>query len=1052
MRPLELRLLGPFAASTGGRPLSGLTQKGQALLAYLAASGPAERERLAALLWDASDARARRNLRQELYRLRQRGLAPYLREQQGRIELQNLRSDYHRFWRHYHSGRPQAALALVRGSFLEGLHPEASGFEDWRYLENERLKEAVIALHLRLAEQLEAEDPEAAIGHLEAALAWDPLLELAYQRLFPLLAKTGRKSEAEARYRRLERMLQEELGIPPSPETERQFQAARKGEARRPEAAPAPPSLENPPLVEREAELAALERAPEPLRWIHGEEGVGKTRLAQAYLGPRALWIRFYPSLSELPYGALAEALRPHQKKLRTLPEEIRSELARILPELGPASPHPITEPEARVRFFEALVAGLKAVAPGGVLDALENADAAFLEFLPYLARRSAALGLTWVVTARTPPPAELVAEGLVAALPLRPLSEAGVHALIQALSGSPGGRRFAARLHRATGGNPRFLTETIKDLFQSGELRLSAGGWSTPYDRTPDYLELRLPRSVREALLRRWQELGPESQRVVRFLLFAKGPATPELAARALGLGEEAAAAALFEGERAGLLYRVAQGYLPRYPELRETVPQPLAKTVHRRWAAALAELGGHPLLIAEHLAEGGRAELAQAAYLEAARKARTGPHPATAVVLYRRAERGPGLSEAERYRVRLERLELETELGRDTLDNLLELGPPPRPDPGLEARWHLAAAEAALKKGRFETAREHAEAAWGLSAGDAATARARFLLAWVEYRAGDPWRQREHLEAALEAFTRAGDHRQSARVRRNLAALAFRLGDHETGEREQRRVLETLSQHPDPVTYRRVWADRLTGRWLHRDYHAALEGAQRLLAEARRAADLPAQMDALELIGLAEWKLGRYRESLFAFDQGKTLAQAVGTPRENALFASERALPLIEMGRFQEAEAALEEALAGMRALGDQAKIGHVYTAFGELRYRQGRPEEAIPWLERAIRHWEERGEGGHAARAHALMALALEATDPKAARRHAETARRHADGWRTGVPERLLVYAVYARFHPAAGEEARALLEAEAARIPPELRAGHRKTFAARLVTDR
>jgi len=318
------------------------------------------------------------------------------------------------------------------------------------------------------------------------------------------------------------------------------------------------------------------------------------------------------------------------------------------------------------------------------------------------------------------------------------------------------------------------------------------------------------------------------------------------------------------------------------------------------------------------------------------------------------------------------------------------------------------------------------------------------------VEYRAGDPWRQREHLEAALEAFLKAGDHRASCRVRRNLAALAFRLGDPEEGERHQRIILKTLAEHPDPVTYRRVWADRLTGRWLHRDFYGALQGARRLLAEARKGADLVAQMDALELIGLAEWKIGRFEEALAAFDQGLELARAVESPRETALFQSERALALMAGGDYAAAEEALAEAHRLMEALGDQAKIGHVYTAYGELAIRRGKPEEALPWLERAIRHWEARGEGGHAARAHALMALALEGKDPGAARRHAETARRLADAWRTGVPERLLVYAAHARFFPEARRDARALFEEEAARLPPELRPYHRRTLPARLVT--
>ena len=1050
MRTLELLLLGPLEIRLGGRPVTGLTRKGSALLAYLAlAERPVARPHLAAVLWDAPEATARRNLRQELYRLRRTPAGPHLTEDAEGLRLTSFRTDHARFWQRYRRGELGAALELVRGRFLEGFVLEgASGFEDWRYLEEERLKEAVVAALLRLADRLEVEDPEGATRALFQVLDWDPLLEAAYQRLFPLLVRTGRRGEAEALYRRLERSLAEELGLAPSPETARQYRAALSGELRHPRQSPSPGVLDRPPLVEREAVLAQASEG-DGARWIHGPEGVGKTRLAEALAGEGALWIRFPRSLAGLPHAALVEALRPHLDRIRRLPEELRSELARLLPELGAPAGAPLTEPEARVRFFEALAQALAALARVGVLDALENADPAFLAFLPYLLRRSRTLPIRWLITSRNPPPAAWTAEGLVEAVELGPLSPRGVERLIEALSGRPSGR-FAARLYQATGGNPRFVLETLKDLFASGELQAGPEGWSTPYDKSPDYLELHLPRSVREALLRRWHELSPEAIRVVRLLLLARSPADVELVARALAMDEPVAAAALLEAERAGLVTRSGNGYLPRYPELAEQIPEPLARTLHRRWAAALSETGGHPLLVAEHLAAGGRSGAAGAAYLEAARAARRGPHPAAAVVLYRRAERHLDLTEPERYRVTLERLELETELGRDTLDALLELGPPPEPDPALEARWRLAVAEAALKKGRFDLAREHAEATLARSPGESPRARARFLLAWVEYRAGDPWRQREHLEAALEAFEKAGDHRGACRVRRNLAALAFRLGDPEEGERHQRIILETLARHPDPVTRRRVWADRLTGRWLHRDYYGALAGARRLLAEARRSADLVAQMDALELIGLAEWKIGRAEEALHAFDQGLELARAVENPRELALFQSERALALMALARYGDAEAALSEARALMEELGDQAKIGHVYAAYGELHLRRGKPEEAVPWLERAVRHWEDRGEGGHAARAHALLALALADADPEAARGHARAARAHADAWRTGVPERLLVYAVYARLFPEARREAEDLLAEEAARLPPELRPYHRRTLAARLVT--
>ena len=326
---------------------------------------------------------------------------------------------------------------------------------------------------------------------------------------------------------------------------------------------------------------------------------------------------------------------------------------------------------------------------------------------------------------------------------------------------------------------------------------------------------------------------------------------------------------------------------------------------------------------------------------------------------------------------------------------------------------------------------------------------ARARYLLAWAEYRAGDPDAQRAHLEAALAAFLASGNRTRACRVRRNLAALAFRLGQHEEGLLHQNAVLQTLEAHPDPITRRRVWADQLTGRWLHRDFFAAREGARRLLEEARRAADLTAQMDALEIIGLAEWKMGRPAQARAAFEQGLELARAVESSRETALFLSERALAAIDLGELEAARHDLTQALRLMQQIRDQAKIGHVYTTLGLLELTAGRAPAARAWLRRAARHWQKRGEKGHAARALALLALALEKSRPAAARAAAQTAAKLAAGWRTGVPERSLILAVYARFYPEAKARARAAFQEEAERLPPALRPAHRRTLAGRLL---
>jgi DNA-binding SARP family transcriptional activator len=70
---LEARLLGQFDVRLDGQPVVISSRAAQSLLAYLLLNPGTthRREKLAGLLWpDATDTNARRNLRQELWRLR----------------------------------------------------------------------------------------------------------------------------------------------------------------------------------------------------------------------------------------------------------------------------------------------------------------------------------------------------------------------------------------------------------------------------------------------------------------------------------------------------------------------------------------------------------------------------------------------------------------------------------------------------------------------------------------------------------------------------------------------------------------------------------------------------------------------------------------------------------------------------------------------------------------------------------------------------------------------------------------------------------------------
>ncbi len=68
-------------------------------------------------------------------------------------------------------------------------------------------------------------------------------------------------------------------------------------------------------------------------------------------------------------------------------------------------------------------------------------------------------------------------ATGWPGACNCRPLCPAAVAALIGQLAGDGDFARLAGRLYQETEGNPFFLIETLKALFEQGAIRVDAGG-----------------------------------------------------------------------------------------------------------------------------------------------------------------------------------------------------------------------------------------------------------------------------------------------------------------------------------------------------------------------------------------------------------------------------------------------------------------------------------------------------------------------------------------------------------------------------------------------
>jgi predicted ATPase/DNA-binding SARP family transcriptional activator len=315
---LHIELLGGLRVTLGDTPVSGfVSSKVPALLCYLAVTGrPHFRPALAALLWgELPDADAAANLRQALANLR-RLLEPHLLITRQTVAF-NAAAPYsldtQSFERelaalgkledaHAALALPSADLldALQRavdryaGDFLAGLRVrDAPTFEEWMLAQQERLRElAQRALHVLATQHAARGEYSAAIASVTRLLALDPWREEAHRQLMLLLARNGQRAAALTQYEVCRRVLRDELGVEPMPETTALYERIRTALPAGRSAVPIAPTV----LVGREAERADLaRRLADPacrLVTIGGPGGIGKTRLAlqtAADLGERFL-------------------------------------------------------------------------------------------------------------------------------------------------------------------------------------------------------------------------------------------------------------------------------------------------------------------------------------------------------------------------------------------------------------------------------------------------------------------------------------------------------------------------------------------------------------------------------------------------------------------------------------------------------------------------------------------------------------------------------------------------------------------------------------------
>lgn len=496
-----------------------------------------------------------------------------------------------------------AALGLARGELL------ADEDGEW-ILPHRAAVSATVTQVQRLAVDaaVAAGDHGSAAAVAEQALARDPYDEVLLRTLMAAHLAAGRPASALAAYGRVRARLAEDLGVPPTAETEAMYGralAAADGDAVAQSVERTAPSG----VVGRTKEIAALDdalaevtRAGGALVVVEGDVGIGKTTLVEAWsrLVERDAVVlrgRCDELGRDLPLQPVADALADH---LRVVGRERAADLlgddaARLAPLLGPVIASGATvvanTDSARTRIFAALVAVIERVGEGKptvlVVEDLHTASPGTRAWLSFAQRRSRST----LLVATTRPGG---ARGIHARrIRLNALDLDAVEQLV--------GPDRAAALYQRSGGYPLLLAALVD---------------------SPDET---LPATVRDAVAARVDSLGDEVGATLRVAAVLGPDCDLELIAKVEARPVVDVLSHLEAAVQAGLIVERGSRFGFRHQLVREALEAATGAArralLHQQAARALA---GRPrpdqLAVALHARASGDATLASTSFAAAA------------------------------------------------------------------------------------------------------------------------------------------------------------------------------------------------------------------------------------------------------------------------------------------------------------------------------------------------------------------------------------------------------------------------------------------------
>lgn len=846
------------------------------LLIFLSFRGDwLDREELAALFYPEDvEIDARKRLRVLLNRAKALPWAAGLEVENTRLRW-STPTDVQAFRNAIGRGEWAEAIRLHQAPFLEGFRvADVSGFEAWCEVERTSLLRAWQEAAMRESQELGLQREHRKAAHLLLhVLEQDPLAEDVLAAYMKQAYLSGQRDKALAAYQAFALYLRQELGLEPLENTSRLAEKITQATSLAQEAVPAqaaiPLSLLRPPrMVGREREQQLIGSHSQPMVLVAGEPGVGKTRLLQECF-PQAVVIQCHEGLENLPFYPVVEYFKPRLAKLQSL-GPYRDDVARLFPDMGTPTAAAQGDPlSAKLRLMEGLAVALEHEAQTLVFDDLQWADGSTLELLVLLATRGhrRVAGAYRISEVQSPLARTIAALRSTHKLLEIELGLLGLEQIQQLLADlidqKEGPPLFARWLYKQSGGNPFFVLEVLRNLFERQTLRVEGGVWTTLLDTlTQDYSELEVPSQIGELVQRRIAPLRESTQRVLQTASVLQIEFNTDLLGQVAGLSEMAVAEAIEEAMQAGIVRGSSFVHDLIRQSFYASISQRRREILHRAWAKVL-EGKTEPLVVAEHWWRAGMPQKAASMWQEAAHSYSQRGMYAEALGLLERV-----FPVEDRPELRMQQADALLCLGRyadcrSVLEPLVAQVRQSPLEPYVLSIWvHLL-----IREGHLQEARQNAQRLLQLTEGAPVSTRLRAVLAFANMAAlmGQQEEALPLLEAQLSQMTGEPPSGTLASLYSNTGWLLCGLGRFEAALPMYHRALDTAKAAND--RHLQVWASANL-------LYCCLELGQpeQALAEAEVCLRLGA-FDGSEILrinlGKAYLDSGRLQEAIGMFEE---------------------------------------------------------------------------------------------------------------------------------------------------------------------------------------